>query len=154
MEKFLDKLIAISAKFAQNSVLNVIQGAFMMLMPVTMIGGFTALFNGLGIDAYQAFIASTGIKSVLSTIYQWTIGMFGVYVAFLVAYQFAKTHRCAKSDIAVGHTDRYAGRTVRAEHAADFLARIKRPVHRNHYRLCGWIYLPLLPEEQHRHQAS
>ena len=104
MEKFLDKLIAISAKFAQNSVLNVIQGAFMMLMPVTMIGGFTALFNGLGIDAYQAFITSTGIKSVLSTIYQWTIGMFGVYVAFLVAYQFAKTHRCAKSDIAVGLT--------------------------------------------------
>ena len=104
MEKFLDKLIAISAKFAQNSVLNVIQGAFMMLMPITMIGGFTALFNGLGIEAYQAFITSTGIKAVLSTIYQWTIGMFGVYVAFLVAYQFAKTHRCAKSDIAVGLT--------------------------------------------------
>ena len=104
MEKLLDKLIAISAKFAQNSVLNIIQGAFMMLMPITMIGGFTALFNGLGIEAYQAFITSTGIKAVLSTIYQWTIGMFGVYVAFLVAYQFAKTHRCAKSDIAVGLT--------------------------------------------------
>ena len=104
MEKFLDKLIAISAKFAQNSVLNIIQGAFMMLMPVTMIGGFAALFNGLGIDAYQAFIAGAGIKGVLSTIYQWTIGMFGVYVSFLVAYQFAKTHRCAKSDIAVGLT--------------------------------------------------
>ncbi len=104
MEKFLDKLIAISAKFAQNSVLNIIQGAFMMLMPITMIGGFTALFNGLGIDPYQAFITSTGIKSVLSTIYQWTIGMFGVYVAFLVAYQFAKVHRCAKSEIAVGLT--------------------------------------------------
>lgn len=104
MEKFLDKLIAISAKFAQNSVLNIIQGAFMMLMPITMIGGFTALFNGLGIEPYQAFIASTGIKTVLSTIYQWTIGMFGVYVAFLVAYQFAKVHRCAKSDISVGLT--------------------------------------------------
>ena len=102
MEKFLDKLIAISAKFAQNSVLNIIQGAFMMLMPVTMIGGFTALFNGLGIEPYQAFIASTGIKSILSVIYQWTIGMFGVYVSFLVAYQFARVHKCAKSEIAVG----------------------------------------------------
>ncbi len=102
MEKFLDKLIAISSKFAQNRFLNIIQGAFMMLMPITMIGGFTALFNGLGIEAYQAFIASTGIKSVLTVIYQWTIGMFGVYVAFLVAYQFAKVYRCAKSDIAVG----------------------------------------------------
>ena len=104
MEKFLDKLIAISAKFAQNTVLNIIQGAFMMLMPITMIGGFTALFNGIGIDAYQAFIASAGIKSVLSVIYQWTIGMFGVYVSFLVAYQFARTHKCAKSDIAVALT--------------------------------------------------
>ena len=102
MEKLLDKLIAISAKFEQNSVLNIIQGAFMMLMPITMIGGFTALFNGIGIDAYQAFITSTGIKGVLSVIYQWTIGMFGVYVSFLVAYQFAKVHRCAKSDISVG----------------------------------------------------
>lgn len=104
MEKFLDKLIEISAKFAQNSVLNVIQGAFMMLMPVTMIGGFTALFNGIGFEAYQAFITSCGIKSILSVIYQWTIGMFGVYVSFLVAYQFAKTHKCAKSEIAVGIT--------------------------------------------------
>jgi len=102
MEKFLDKLIAISSKFAQNSVLNIIQGAFMMLMPITMIGGFTALFNGIGIDAYQAFIASTGIKNVLNVIYQWTIGMFGVYVSFLVALQFARVHKCSKSDIAVG----------------------------------------------------
>ena len=102
MEKFLDKLIAISSKFAQNSVLNIIQGAFMMLMPITMIGGFTALFNGIGIDAYQAFIASAGIKNVLNVIYQWTIGMFGVYVSFLVALQFARVHKCSKSDIAVG----------------------------------------------------
>jgi len=102
MEKFLDKLIAISSKFAKNSVLNIIQGAFMMLMPITMIGGFTALFNGIGIDAYQAFIASTGIKNVLNVIYQWTIGMFGVYVSFLVALQFARVHKCSKSDIAVG----------------------------------------------------
>ena len=102
MEKFLDKLIAISSKFAQNKVLNVIQSAFMLLMPVTMLGGFAALFNGLGIDAYQAFITSTGIKSILSVIYQWTIGMFGVYVSFLVGLQFARTFKCAKSDMAVG----------------------------------------------------
>ncbi|MBR4164460.1 MAG: PTS sugar transporter subunit IIC, partial [Solobacterium sp.] len=104
MDKFLDKLIAISAKFAQNKVLNVIQGSFMLLMPITMLGGFAALFNGIGIDAYQAFIASVGIKDILSVIYQWTIGMFGVYIAFLVAYQFAKTYKCSKSDMAVGLT--------------------------------------------------
>ena len=104
MENFMDKLIAVSGKFAQNKALNIIQGAFMMRMPVTMVGGFTALFNGIGVDAYQAFIASAGIKDVLSVIYQWTIGMFGVYVAFLVAYQFANVYKCAKSNIAVGLT--------------------------------------------------
>ncbi len=104
MEKFLDKLVILSSKFAQNKVLNVIQSSFMLLMPVTMLGGFAALFNGLGIDAYQAFITSTGIKGILSVIYQWTIGMFGVYVSFLVALQFARNFRFAKSDIAVALT--------------------------------------------------
>ncbi len=104
MDKFMDKLIAVSSKFAQNKVLNVIQSSFMLLMPITMLGGFAALFNGLGIEAYQAFITSVGIKSILSVIYQWTIGMFGVYISFLVALQFARTYKFAKSDIAVGLT--------------------------------------------------
>jgi PTS system cellobiose-specific IIC component len=104
MEKFLDKLIAISSKFGQNRVLNVIQGSFMLLMPITMLGGFAALFKGIGIDAYQNFTTSVGIADILGTIYQWTIGMFGVYIAFLVAYQFAKTYKCSRSDMAVGLT--------------------------------------------------
>ena len=104
MEKFLDKLIAISSKFAQNRVLNVIQGSFMLLMPITMLGGFAALFKGIGIGAYQNFITSAGIADILGTIYQWTIGMFGVYIAFLVAYQFARTFKCSRSEMAVGLT--------------------------------------------------
>lgn len=104
MNSFVEKLTEISSKFARNTVLKVIQGAFMMLLPIMMIGGFTALLNGIGVDAYQAFLVSTGIKGVLSVIYQWTIGMVGVYLSFLVAYQFAKTVNCAKSEIAVGLT--------------------------------------------------
>ena len=104
MEKFLEKLIGISSKFAQNKILNIIQMSFMMLMPITMLGGFAALFNGIGIDAYQTFITGTGIKAVLSVIYQWTIGMFGVYIAFLVGMSYARTYKCSKSDIAVGLT--------------------------------------------------
>lgn len=34
-------------------------------MPITMVGGFTALFNGIGVDAYQAFVVSAGTKDVL-----------------------------------------------------------------------------------------
>jgi len=102
MDKFIEKLTVVSGKIAQNRMLRIIQNAFMMLMPITMLGAFVALFNGLGFEAYQGFITSTGIKGVLTTMYQWTTGMFGVYLAFLVAYAFAREIKCAKSEMAVG----------------------------------------------------
>ena len=104
MNKFLDKLVTVSSKLAQNKVLNIIQSAFMLMLPVSMIGGFAALFNGISVEPYQAFITSAGIKSILSTIYQWTIGMIALYLSFLVAYRHAQTYKYAKSDIAVGLT--------------------------------------------------
>ena len=104
MDKFMEKLVGISSKLAQNNVLNIIQSAFMLMMPVSMIGGFAALFNGISVEAYQAFITSAGIKTVLSVIYQWTIGMIAIYLSFLIAYRHAQTYRYAKSDIAVGIT--------------------------------------------------
>ena len=102
MNKFMDSLVAFSSKLAQTRWIQVIQRAFMMLMPVTMLGGFTALFNGIGIDAYQGFIISTGIKPILSTIYQWTIGMFAVYVAYLTAVSHARVYQTSRNDTAVG----------------------------------------------------
>ncbi len=102
MDRFVEKLTAISGKVANNRALQVIQHAFTMLMPITMLGAFIALFNGMGIESYQAFIESTGIKTALTTAYQWTIGMFAVYIAFLVAYAFAEETKCAKSSMAVG----------------------------------------------------
>ena len=100
MNKFMDTLVSVSAKLSQNRILNIIQSAFMLMLPVYMIGGFAALFNGIGIDVYQAFIASAGIKTVLSVIYQWTIGMIALYLSFLVAYRHAQTYKYSQSDIA------------------------------------------------------
>ena len=102
MNKFMDTLVSVSAKLSQNRILNIIQSAFMLMLPVYMIGGFAALFNGIGIDVYQAFIASAGIKTVLSVIYQWTIGMIALYLSFLVAYRHAQTYKYSQSDIATG----------------------------------------------------
>ena len=102
MDQLIEKLTAISGKVAQNWVIHVIMNAFMMLLPITMLGSFAALFKGIGIEAYQAFITSTGAVTVLNTIYQWTTGMIGAYLAFLVAYAFAQQTKCAKSEMAVG----------------------------------------------------
>ena len=104
MDQLIEKLTAISGKIAQNWVIHVIMNAFMMLLPITMLGSFAALFKGIGIEAYQSFIASIGAIPVLNTIYQWTTGMIGAYLAFLVAYAFAKHTKCAKSEMAVGLT--------------------------------------------------
>ena len=102
MNQLIEKLTAISGKIAQNRVIQIISGAFMMLLPITMLGSFAALFKGIGIESYQNFIASIGAVPVLNTIYQWTTGMLGVYLAFLVAYSFAESTKCAKSSMAVG----------------------------------------------------
>ena len=93
MEQLTEKLTVISGKVAQNRVIQIISHAFMMLMPITMLGAFAALFKGIGIEAYQAFIASIGAVPVLNAIYQWTTGMLGVYIAFLVAYSFAQDRK-------------------------------------------------------------
>ena len=102
MDQLIEKLTAISGKIANNWVIHIIMNAFMMLLPITMLGSFAALFKGIGIESYQAFINSNGIATVLNTIYQWTTGMIGVYLAFLVAFAFAQQTKCSKSDMAVG----------------------------------------------------
>ena len=102
MNQLIEKLTVISGKIAQNRVIQIISHAFMMLLPITMLGSFAALFKGIGIESYQNFIASIGAVPVLNTIYQWTTGMLGVYLAFLVAYSFAENTKCAKSSMAVG----------------------------------------------------
>jgi len=102
MDQLTEKLTVISGKIAQNRVIQIISHAFMMLLPITMLGSFAALFKGIGVESYQAFIASIGAVPVLNTIYLWTTGMIGAYLAFLVAYSFAEKTKCSKSSMAVG----------------------------------------------------
>ncbi len=104
MQKLIDKLVEISAKIANNKVLQTIQKAFMTMMPITMIGGFASLLKGLEIPAYQNFLVSTGLSSGLGAVYQFTVGILAVYVAFLVAYQYANTYELKGSNLAIGLT--------------------------------------------------
>ena len=54
MKKFEDWLTLASSKFATNRVLNVIQRAFMILLPITMVGSIASLLKGISIGGYQA----------------------------------------------------------------------------------------------------
>ena len=61
MQKFTDALVTFSAKMANNRVLQTIQQAFMMMLPITMIGSFASLFKGLSFGAYQNFLQYKGL---------------------------------------------------------------------------------------------
>lgn len=104
MEKFMSKLTDLSGKLAKNIALQTIMFSFMLLLPFSMVGGFAGLFNGIGFEAYQSFITACGLKQVFSVIYQWTIGMFGLYLAFAVGYSFATKNKLEKSAIVIGMT--------------------------------------------------
>ena len=75
MQKFTDALVNFSSKMANNRVLQTIQQAFMMMLPITMIGSFASLFKGISIGGYQAFLQSSGLYGVLGAIYQFSVGL-------------------------------------------------------------------------------
>lgn len=97
MQKVLDALVSVSSKLAQSRILQTIQRAFMKLMPLTMIGGFASLFKGLEIGGYQTWLQSTPLYNALGTIYQFTVGLLGLYCAFLVAASYADVFDLKKS---------------------------------------------------------
>ena len=103
-EKIEEPLTNMAAKFASSKILGTISSAFMMLLPITMIGGFVALFRGLDIGGYQAFLASSGLYDKLGTIYQFTTSYFAIYVTFAVGYQFALKYGLQRNAISIGLT--------------------------------------------------
>ena len=102
MQKFTDALVNLSAKMANNRVLQTIQQAFMLMLPVTMVGSFASLFKGLDFGGYQAFLQSTGLYSVLGAIYQFSVGLLAIYVVFLVGYVFASKFDVNGAGINIG----------------------------------------------------
>ena len=104
MQKFTDALVNFSSKMANNRVLQTIQQAFMMMLPITMIGSFASLFKGISIGGYQAFLQSSGLYGVLGAIYQFSVGLLALYVVFLVGYVFAQKFDVQGSGISIGLT--------------------------------------------------
>ena len=102
MQKFIDKLTEWSEKLSQMFFLKVIMGGFVMIMPMTLIGSIASLINGITISGCQDFLINTGIGGVLGAIYQFTIGLMGVYIAFCMAHSAAEQLGMKKQAISVG----------------------------------------------------
>lgn len=100
--RFEETLTKVSMLFAQSTILNIISRAFTMLLPIIMVGSITSLIRGIDFGGYQAFITTSGISSVLGTIYQFTVGLLAVYIVFCMTYQYCEHHDLNKYSVIVG----------------------------------------------------
>ena len=91
IETFMEeKANPVFARFASLPYIQSLNRAFMTLIPLTMVGAFSALFAGLAWDPYQEFIANFGIYDVLILFNNLTNNMYAVWVSGAVAYYYAK----------------------------------------------------------------
>ena len=98
-----DKLVPVAAWIAQNKYINGIRRAFIMMMPLLMIGSIFLMISAFPLPAYQRGMTSLfgeGWKDVLDIPVSATFSLIALYVAFLVAQQLAKQFEL--DSIAVG----------------------------------------------------
>ncbi len=93
MEKFMERLqkglMPIANKISSIKFLSALGATFQILLPIILIGSFACLGAFLGIPAWQAFIAKTGLATAFMTIQSLTLSLIAVYVAFVLPYQYA-----------------------------------------------------------------
>lgn len=98
-----DKLVPVAAWIAQNKYINGIRRAFIMMMPLLMIGSIFLMISAFPLPAYQRGMTSLfgeGWKDILDIPVSATFSLIALYVAFLVAQQLAKQFEL--DSIAVG----------------------------------------------------
>lgn len=102
---FMEKhFIPIASKVGAQRHLVAIRDAFMVTMPLMILGSFGTLINNLPIDAYQNFMTSIfggeAWKGFGGAVWNGTFGVLSVFIAFLVAYNLA--HAYGKDAVATG----------------------------------------------------
>ena len=101
--KFLEeKFVPVAARIGSQRHLIAIRDAFVVIMPVTIVGAIAVLFNniqgvfaenGLNMpaiyDGYTSFIQSTGIQDILTAVNKGSINMMAVLLVAALGYQMA-----------------------------------------------------------------
>ena len=98
-----EKLVPVAAWVAENKYVNGIRRAFIMMMPLLMIGSIFLMVTAFPLPAYQRGMASLlgeNWKDIFDIPVSATFNLIAVFVAFLVAQQLAKQFEL--DSIAVG----------------------------------------------------
>ena len=86
-----EKLVPFSTKVAQNKYIQAIGQGSMGLMAIILVGSIFNLLNTLPIEAYQGFLASTGLSDVFNAIYNAAMNFMGLFMVASVARGAAKS---------------------------------------------------------------
>ena len=98
-----EKLVPVAAWVAENKYVNGIRRAFIMMMPLLMIGSLFLMITAFPLPAYQRGMASLlgeNWKDIFDIPVSATFNLIALFVAFLVAQQLAKQFEL--DSIAVG----------------------------------------------------
>lgn len=102
--KFLEeKFVPLAARIGSQRHLVAIRDAFVVVMPVTIVGALSVLINNIhGIfaknglnmvsiqEAYSQFIKSTGIQDIMTAVNKGSINMMAILVIVTLGFQMAK----------------------------------------------------------------
>lgn len=98
-----EKLVPVAVWIEKNKYINGIRRAFIMLMPLLMIGSIFLMIQAFPLPAYQnamGRLLGENWKTIFDIPVTATFSMIAVYVSFLVAQQLAKQFEL--DSIAVG----------------------------------------------------
>ena len=88
------KFIPVAGKLANQRHLVAIRDAFMVSMPLMILGALAVMINNLPIPAFQSFMNSvfhgTGWQGFGASVWNGTFGILSVFIAFMVAYNLGK----------------------------------------------------------------
>ncbi|WP_208559377.1 PTS sugar transporter subunit IIC [Marinilactibacillus kalidii] len=94
MQKVTDTLertlVPVATKIQQNKVLRAVGNGFASSLTIIIVGAIFTLLGSFQWSAYQSFLASTGIGTILSYAPLVTTDMLAVYIAFLIGKSFTE----------------------------------------------------------------
>ena len=87
MDNFLEKIVG----FTQKRYMKVLMDGFMSIAAVSIAGSLFNLIKSIPIGAWQTFLATSGLGTLLSIPVSITSDLMAIYVVFAMAYCLAKS---------------------------------------------------------------
>ena len=93
ISSFSKKLNVVVSKFSRNVLIRTISAGMARILPVTIIASFIMVLQNLRFDAYQNFLESSGLGSLLGVGVTMTNGLISLYILICLASEMAKIYK-------------------------------------------------------------